>query len=69
MVKNSAAKKAARAYQAEHPGMTYPEAKRLSQAEYATRKAARESEAESQALLAGITYPAHMQPVGELEVE
>lgn len=46
MVKNSAAKKAARAYQAEHPGMTYPEAKRLSQAEYAARRAARESEAE-----------------------
>lgn len=45
MVKNSAAKKAARAYQAEHPGMTYPEAKRLSQSEYFARKEEREKEA------------------------
>ncbi|AVO25039.1 hypothetical protein KHQ84_gp107 [Rhodococcus phage Finch] len=44
MTKNSAAKKAARAYQAEHPGMTYPEAKRRSQAEYHARKAARETD-------------------------
>ena len=48
MTKNSAAKKAARAYQAKHPGMTYPEAKRLSQAEYFARKAAQTPEPERQ---------------------
>lgn len=40
MVKDAARKKAARAYQQAHPGMSYREAAQRSQAEYQARKSA-----------------------------
>lgn len=40
MTKNSAEKKAVRAYQAAHPGMTYPQAQREQRAEYRAQRAA-----------------------------
>lgn len=44
MVKNAAKKNAARKYQAEHPGMSYPEALRRSQEEQRARKAEKVAE-------------------------
>lgn len=44
MVKNAAMKKAARAYQAAHPGMPYPQALRESQREYSEKLRARNAE-------------------------